>query len=58
MILQACNGCQLLMKYEKAWFMIFAACMVALAIDWADSKAVANTALEICVFRQMVHGRS
>ena len=28
------------------------------AIDWADSKAVAITTLEICVFTQMVHGGS
>ena len=36
--------------------MILAAGKMVLAINWTDSKAVAITALEICVFSQMVHG--
>ena len=46
------------MKYEKEKLMIFAAGIMVVAIDWTDSKAVAITALEIHVFRQIVHGGS
>ena len=38
--------------------MIFLLCMMAVGIDWTDSKADATTDLEICGFTQMVHGGS
>ena len=46
------------MKYKKAWFIILDADEIVVAIDWKDSKVVAITALEICVFTEMVHGES
>ena len=45
------------MIYEKASFMIMETGIMVVAIDWADSKAVAITVLEICMmFTHMVHG--
>ena len=48
--------CMLLvsMNHEKAKY----SGTMVVAIDWTDSKAVAITALEICVFTQIVHGGS
>ena len=36
--------------------MILAAGTLMVVIDWTDSIAVSITALEICVFTQIVHG--
>ena len=38
--------------------MILVAGKMVVAIDWTDSKAIAITALEICMLTQMVHGES
>ena len=47
-----------LMKYKKARFFIIVAGRMVETINWTDSKAVAITALEICVLTQVVHGGS
>ena len=43
---------------QKTWFMLVGAGIMMGEIDCTGSKAVAITALEICVLTQMVHGGS
>ena len=45
-------------EIQKTLFITLRVSIMLVAIDWTDSKAVAITALEICVFTKMVHGGS